>query len=723
MIPTLVIGIGKGGIGVMESIQELVHNYPREENNYFEFVAIDSAPQVIEKLKKKEYSNFSSININLPNSDGIVDELIVCPYACHKQIKLSSNGALRQRSFARFLADIPDNYEKMYRNIRSKLVSLSKKWVKDAAAGQQNKLFNVFVVHTMGGGTGSGVYTTILRILDELIRSKNTVFTDNTINQSKDIKIFGIGILSTAATLNIQYETYDTGYFANCYGALRELEILSKASHDEPVQFARHFDNKTYPFKNPPFNGYFLHGVSEDLTSEMEMYGDNTDDILQSYFENLNERIAKSILALYNSIESENTVLKLFDNTMFATSNAAEMIIPIDDVKKIMEVKNKLGIELNDMAKSYLNANINNLFTSIGKLSEKQIETELDDVFTKHKYSGIEYYLNEFEKKLYENKQNVNNRYNEFINEIWNKLKLNDKNDIMDVNGRSSMIEESLSNRITQLNKRTDSPEKQHFYGALFGGFKSKKNTINDKIVRYLEILKKIQLFKNEVAHIEELNNYMRHSIPFNGSFGKSEIIEMIESLQSELRYKTDDITKKSEGFIMRVPIQKESLDNLEVGISDTHNTIFDNLNMDNNFKNTFLNRLSFLQDIELTYKPDFRKKSIKPSVCVLYNKVYDEIINKQKGDIIKDERATNVVLDIIHSSNLDIRKIYFNEFLSLPFNDIQEFTIFDDYFKEGTLGQLTNVNPICKIFAHPEWFDKETMNTALGSECWGDRF
>jgi len=160
-VPTLVIGAGMGGIRVVQTMADFVREKGEEAD--YEFIAIDSSKKDLEEQIKSGY-NIRKVELGEKGFDieGMIEE---CPYL-HDRTEPKGLGAVRDRVYGRFLLDL--NISKAKDDMQSAMSYLAGKWKEEVGVGK--RVVMIWLVHTLGGGTGSGTFPDLIVNLHKLAK-------------------------------------------------------------------------------------------------------------------------------------------------------------------------------------------------------------------------------------------------------------------------------------------------------------------------------------------------------------------------------------------------------------------------------------------------------------------------------------------------------------------------------------------------------------------------
>ena len=145
-LPTLVIGIGMGGIRIVQTFSDVVRD--NDQQKYHEFIAIDSNRKDLdEKITHGQGIQTVPIDETGTLSGQMINK---CNYL-YEGVAPTGGGAIRDRVYARFLFDL--NSERVTSAITGAMTKLKTIWQQERET--QNRRVLIWVVHTLGGGTGA----------------------------------------------------------------------------------------------------------------------------------------------------------------------------------------------------------------------------------------------------------------------------------------------------------------------------------------------------------------------------------------------------------------------------------------------------------------------------------------------------------------------------------------------------------------------------------------
>ena len=283
-VPVLGIGAGMAGIRVIESYAEILKDAGELDN--CRFIAIDSSRADLKSQIKPDH-NIMPVEITEQNLD--IDALKEnCPYL-YEGAERKGEGALRDRVYGRFLFDI--NRNKVEQAITDSMKAILNEWTRKGKKGDQIGNCAIWIVHSLGGGTGSGTFPSVIINVHKLAKE---ILVNGGINPH----IYCVGILPSATNIaDITYAKFDKRYLANSFSALTELKMLGdpKGLKYIPYSPLSSSINTEIILNSRPFERYFIFGIDEELTSDL-----NEDDaeVVEEYLSSSNKVIANMMYTL-----------------------------------------------------------------------------------------------------------------------------------------------------------------------------------------------------------------------------------------------------------------------------------------------------------------------------------------------------------------------------------------------------------------------------------------
>lgn len=702
-IPTLVIGTGMGGLRVIQTLADMA--IQNDDIDYYRFIAIDSSEKDLDD-RIKDRSFISTVAITETDYD-IEKYIPNCPYL-PAGTKKKGTGAVRDRAYARFLLDI--NQSKVNQAITDSLRHLRDLWQKEISTGSKEVL--IWIVHTLGGGTGSGSFPTL---------SINIWNLAQEILQDKGIKpyIYCVGILPSAANIqDISCANFDKKFLANSYAALTEINLLTDPnnltlSRYDPLSGG--VDNRS--ITQCPFTKYLLFGLNEDQISKMK---DDEADEVEEYLKSSNKIIANMMYSIPNY---QGGLENLWHSVQspFIPFAESELIIPLEKMKKIAAENDLLGKipepgdedRLTNQARMLVDL-------SAEEGNEKVLENSCKSLLTKDRLRGLSYFIGKLQNEFIKTENKYRTRFDDEINNTWDELAL------------AEWAEEDIAN-----SSHLQSPADR--YNKILHLFKNRiednQNTINSMMPRPFlkkrlerqnkEILKTIRNLEEQVdilnrfkTLIQYINNELCNSLQptighsSNGVAGVVDYIRAKENKLSELKRK---ITDSGWGRVYQLGVPKEYLDKLSL-VEDVN---VSTIKSAQSFLTTFginQDKLTGIISNRLTQASDYALKiAIAPSntgkihetvsneVFVMCNEMDESLLSQHEHLFINRNKIK------ISPENFSPGRFVFVSFrLGLQLEDIRDYSYRKKEYEEGKLADKIGTQEIGTIFAHPEWFPND---------------
>lgn len=339
-LPTFVVGAGRGGIEIMQTLADVVER--DDHSKYFEFVGIDTDTDTFRDLP----DDTTTIELNAPTSFEAEDRR---KYAyLTEEMEIGVKGAERQRPVGRYkldsrgTPDFSDHFDLLWKSAREHLQELENSYEPSRDS------YNLFLVHSLGGGTGSGTFPllgTVLSHIGDALEQRYGI----------DIYVGGIGVApQITQDPEIVKPKGQSIYYPNAHASLQELSKLIGADQDpldiplycrsfgrggqrtdidESVEAS--FQGNSLPVDRTPFSNYWLVGVEEDLI----MGGGGFSDI-ENYGEMVDRQVAESIHALSQMDESvENWATDVNGLATLGAVGQSEIRIPHREIRDYCELK------------------------------------------------------------------------------------------------------------------------------------------------------------------------------------------------------------------------------------------------------------------------------------------------------------------------------------------------------------------------------------------------
>lgn len=267
--PTIVVGLGNAGCKMATTVNERVKKEGASE--YIEVLGIDTRRGDINNTLPTDASSLVLEEVY----DTWEEERQRAPYLSSDHELSQLGGAQRQRPVGRHFLDNPKELDRAWQFLESNIEGFVAKRNKSVSASQVTEL-NIWVVNSLAGGTGSGVFPLVAGLLDEVLAELEA-------EQRIETTLRGVGSLLRIERLTEQMVKHPTlpSYYLNAYTALKDLQVLLD---NKSASISLHPDASSY-IKDElevggAFDQYLLVGVREQE---------------QDYFTSVNRMVADAI--------------------------------------------------------------------------------------------------------------------------------------------------------------------------------------------------------------------------------------------------------------------------------------------------------------------------------------------------------------------------------------------------------------------------------------------
>jgi hypothetical protein len=289
--PTFVVGVGQAGINVMNVLHEVAEQ--NDETDRFAFAAIDTDGDTLNNAPPEARRFALSIE-----DDFLRQDRARYPYLT-RAMNIEGKGAKRQRPVGRYKLDnrgeFTSVFKTLWRDIERHYNSV------DVDLGPDTASFNIFYIHSHGGGTGSGTYPLITGMLNTIAGSL----------ESDHVYLAGVGVVPMVAFPEDDSPVTFPGrsiYYPNAHAALKDLEQLELLEFEDNETRELLVQSQTrgasgggresvesFTFEqSAPFDDYWLVGVDEG-----RIEGGLTSNVgPETYRGELNQSIARPLHAI-----------------------------------------------------------------------------------------------------------------------------------------------------------------------------------------------------------------------------------------------------------------------------------------------------------------------------------------------------------------------------------------------------------------------------------------
>lgn len=331
--PTVVIGIGGAGVEILSEVHEVAKESGDAEQ--FRFIAIDSDRDTLEAARQET----DTIHLD-PDPTWIPQDKTAYPYLT-EGMAIGIRGTQRQRPVGRYSIDHRGSggFEDVFEKLSMEIDAHYKEHTMNL---DNTSSFNIFLIHSFGGGTGSGSYPLVMSMLHE-IKHEQLQACDEI------VYIGGVGIVS-----ELKFdpghitEVFGGDYYSNTYAALCDLQTLIGADEDSEVLelpvWSRRVEETdagphTFELQGVPFNDYWLVGVDEARIASPA----TTHPGPESYLESLDRTVAHAVHNISKFDQYIEDWPNWAEQTPFTgTFDQLEISVPHDRVRSLVEAEEEL---------------------------------------------------------------------------------------------------------------------------------------------------------------------------------------------------------------------------------------------------------------------------------------------------------------------------------------------------------------------------------------------
>lgn len=693
-VPTLVIGVGMAGSKVIQTLAEMARQ--NEALEYYRFIAIDSSNKDLNE-QIRDRSIISTVAIVEKDLD-IESFIQGCPYLPDGS-QPKRMGAVRDRAYARFLLDV--NMSKVNRAISDALSQLHDLWQKQTSSETREVI--IWLVHSLGGGTGSGTFPTLAVRVSQLAQ--------NILGDSKTY-IYGVGILPSASNIqDISSISFDRKFLANSYAALSELKMLADPKGLPMLRLDQSGKWTSLQITQRPFNKYFLFGLNEDEISKMK--GDEVEEV-EDYLKSSNKIIANMMYALSHhpgGLENLWSSVK----SPFVAFSESELYVPLKEVREIAVENDRLGRRLDEAEETKLtNQATHTLEIAVAEGRESILESDCSNVLTKYGLRGLSYFIGKLQNEFNKAENAQRTTFETEVSSIWEELEVTTwaAEEIKNFNMTSSTerykkILELFANRIEDNQRTIDSFLPRPFL----------KRQLEMQNEAMLTTSKRLEEMKGRLDRLTSLAHHVNNNLCQSlrkeighDTDGVAAVVAHIRTLETRLEGLKRSVTDSGYGRVVKLGVPKDMVD--KISLKDEINVRY--VTSGGKFVETFnisSERLAGLIKNRIAQASSFALKiAISPGnrsggmaereIFVVCNEE-DEPLLAQYEHLFAEWKKTKINPERFPNG----RYVFVCFLLELQLEDIRDYTYRKAEYESGQLSHLTGTDRIGTIFAHPEWF------------------
>ncbi|MFQ6119892.1 MAG: tubulin-like doman-containing protein, partial [Methanosarcinales archaeon] len=713
--PTMVVGVGDAGVKILVELYDIV--YTQGYENYFKFIAIDSNQVDLDTTVGPHREHVNKIILNVPQGR-VANDKLMCKYL-FDSVNMNTQGAQRQRVVGRYLIDNDANWNSVYNTLKTVLDNLASFHSANLAAPTSQLSLNIWLLHSLGGGTGSGTFPLLAAMLNNIASNSSNV---------PRYFLGGVGVLPSAINLKMGVPG-DPKYYGNAYAAMRELnEIINNDDLYIPLYTSVIHEDKLKVGK--VFNKYFLVGINEDKLNDAKI-----EKWSERYADEKNRGVANAIYALHKYVEGlENwpvaghptsLVLGLLGQReisvrMNALNDLLKLKQELDDLEKSVEkMKNDLtGVGKREDLATEVDKKVSEKVNQLPeKISDSTISELCEDIKNNIGLVPALYGANKARELLSERKKDLKKDLDNKIIKYWmayNLSALNDKyNRAVTSEQKMPLLKKWLSEEIIKLNNKLESARIR-----------------NPITARRLDKVKKAH---NELNKAEK--DYKNIDEAYSSIIGKE---GMANKIQEEITLQKQEIQTKEH----EIEQLHRDIENLETELSETKFGRVGYLQMNKNILKRLLPSQSIPDDLNglitqgFIEEEDVRRgletqiinisswsditmhqplgvkvtnssrQQIKPILYVLCHPSNQGFKNKIQQAVLGNFNVKSYGIDSFDKCTISCCIYFFKDVYP---EYIQEYWNMHQLYEndKDTFSKIINmdVDSLGKIFAYPEWF------------------
>lgn len=264
MKANIYIGLGGSGIKTVDSIKQQVFSSENSHNDASAFCAIDTDFVSLDNCKVLSSSEFLNINIEFPNERYIINEegydIPNKNIGFLKSLGSWGSGAIRSNGHICFLFN-KDIIKKTILRAYDKLIC-----VKLTEEYRCIDSIDVHLFFSLCGGTGSGIFYDIAKLVKEIIPNSNIICYAYSHNHFMNIGInWNIALNTYAALLETDY-SFNIAYYQNpSYNPFCKFIYIDNQYFSDGF-----YDKVVLPPQNEVLCNEIIHNVAKSVTKSVK---------------------------------------------------------------------------------------------------------------------------------------------------------------------------------------------------------------------------------------------------------------------------------------------------------------------------------------------------------------------------------------------------------------------------------------------------------------------
>lgn len=704
-IPTLVIGIGMGGIRVVQTFADVVNE--AKQQDFYEFIAIDSNRKDLDDVIR---AGQGIQTVPIDETGYAIREMIQKADYLYDGVAPTGGGAIRDRIYARFLFDL--NSGKINSAIESAMVKLRGKWQQRRET--QNQRVLIWVVHTLGGGTGSGAFPSLIAKVRELA---DGVLAEHHITPV----IWCIGILPSATNINdISTAKFDKKYTANSYAALCEIKKLS-APNSLTIPTFNTYPKKEITISKRPFDRYFLFGVDEDAIVRLR---DEKSDEAEEYLDDANHQIAYMMYYLPQYPGGIENLWYNLRSQPFVIFGESEITVPLAEMQQYAMENDALGKTPDAEKKKDLEKRAGILAQlPTDDLNETRIENECLSVVGSERLRSLGYFIGQVQHEFDKEFIRLETSFTDEIQVLWEKLKCKDwaYSKIKNYDDENA---ESKYQRIVQVVEERIEDNKKFIASLMNAPLFIQKKERKEQNIKNGVLLNELRNHYDRFIKVRRLKFFIDGQIGKKleqrtgaKDTGAGNISHHIRKRINELTILGNHLCDSGVGRVIKLGVPDKKVDQLSLSNPDGINVskltsmpeFLEILGIDDaKAENLFRNRIDLASNYTVQVAVGLSTNQVNrlPSereLHVFYQKKNEPVLAKF-SNLLNAWKLERVPVDSINPESIAF--IPFQ--IGIEIGDTKDFTYREKEYKNGDLAKIIGMENIGIIFAHPEWFPKD---------------
>ena len=316
-----------------------------------------------------------------------------------------------------------------------------------------------------------------------------------------------------------------------------------------------------------PFNRYFLFGIDEDMVGRLK---DEEAEAVDEYLTSSNKIIMNVMYAVPKYPKGLENLWKPVKSPFIAFGES-ELIVPIEEIKRVAEENDRLGKPVDEEIKKKLKDELRLVAnTAVEDLNEGFLEEKCNAILSTYKLRGLSYFIGKLQNEFNKKTTAAQTDFEGTIEDIWGELEgeewAKDKigtSEGLNAGDKYEKIVDMLNDRIGDIENTIASWIAPHL--ILEKRFNKEKerhdNTLNE-LSEKKDILEKLKMLKSHIDSnlCKSLRKEIRHE-----KDGVSEVTAHIRKLELELEKMHEKLSEEGWVRVVKLGVKEEKANNLTV--------------------------------------------------------------------------------------------------------------------------------------------------------------